>query len=415
MRDPGNTDMQYDVVIVGGGMVGASLACALGEAGMSVAVVEAVAFESQQQPSYDVRTISLSHGSRRILESLGVWPSIETRAVCPIHSIHVSDRGRPGLAHLDRGSAGVDALGYVIENRALGAALLQRIEALDKVELVCPARVDDIAFDAGAATLACSGEDGAFELRGRLVVVADGGRSGLREKLGMRVRTDDYGQTAIVCTVSPGQEHENRAFERFTDTGPLALLPMNDRRCWCVWAARPDQVDELLALDDSDFLARLQHRFGDRLGRFDRVGRRYAYPLARNRVDVHFRDRVVLIGNAAHTVHPVAAQGFNLGLRDVAWLAETLQSAMQEGRDPGTSGVLQQYASLRERDNRRVTGFTHAMVRLFTNRLPPVVLGRNMGLLLVDLVPEFKSALLRRTMGVSGRQSRLARGLGHAE
>jgi 2-octaprenyl-6-methoxyphenol hydroxylase len=401
----------YDVLIVGGGMVGASLACALGDSGMHIAVIEAFQFQSDQQPSYDVRTISLSHGSRKIMQSLEIWPLIDPQAVCPIRRIHVSDRGHPGLAHLDGADAGVDALGYVIENRALGQALMQRIDTFDNIDMICPASVSDIRFDANAASLVCDTEKGERLLHGRLVVVADGGRSGLRESLGMRARTDDYEQTAIVCNVTPGLDHQHCAYERFTESGPLALLPMNDRRCWCVWSAHPDEVDELLALSDEDFLARLQRRFGDRLGRFSRVGERYVYPLARNRVDMHYRERVVLIGNAAHTVHPVAAQGFNLGLRDVAWLAETLRSAETDGRDPGSLEVLQQYASQREQDNKRVTGFTHAMIRVFTSRLAPMIAGRNLGLLLVDLVPELKTALLKRTMGVSGRQSRLARGL----
>lgn len=400
----------YDVVIVGGGMVGASLACALGDAGMHVAVVEAVRFQSDDQPSYDVRTISLSHGSRRIFESLVIWSLIDTQAICPIHDIHVSDRGRPGLARLSRSDAGVEALGYVVENRALGKALFERIATLDNVEMVCPATVTDSRFDADTASIDCKTDDGSRVLKGRLVVIADGGRSGLREALGMAVKTDDYQQTAIVCNVTPGLDHRHCAYERFTGSGPLALLPMNDNRCWCVWATRPDDVEALLAMDDDEFLARLQQRFGDRLGRFTRVGERYVYPLARNRVDVQYRDRAVLIGNAAHTVHPVAAQGFNLGLRDVAWLAEVLQSAYREGRDPGSQDVLQQYAALREKDNKRVTGFTHSMIKIFTSRLLPVIAGRNAGLLVVDLMPELRTALLKRTMGVSGRQSRLARG-----
>lgn len=400
----------YDVVIVGGGMVGASLACALGDAGLQVAVIEAVRFQSDDQPSYDVRTISLSHGSRRIFESLAIWPLIDTGAICPIHAIHVSDRGKPGLARLSNSDVGVEALGYVIENRALGKALFERIEALDNVEMICPAKVMNADFNADTASLVCSTEEGERDVNGRLVVIADGGRSGLRESLGMTVKTDDYQQTAIVCNVSPGRDHQHCAYERFTDSGPLALLPMNDNRCWCVWAARPEEVDDLLAKDDETFLALLQERFGDRLGRFTRVGERYVYPLARNRVDMQYRERAVLIGNAAHTVHPVAAQGFNLGLRDVAWLAEVLQSAHRDGRDPGSQDVLQEYAALREKDNKRVTGFTHSMIKVFTSRLLPVVAGRNAGLLVVDLWPELRTALLKRTMGVSGRQSRLARG-----
>lgn len=401
----------YDLLIVGGGMAGASLACALADSGMSIAVLEAVPWQSDQQPSYDVRTISLSHGSRLIYESMGIWQQIDQQASCPIFSIHISDRGHAGFTHLDKKDAGVEALGYVIENRALGAALMNRLEKIQHVDIISPATVIDAIIDHDLASLICSVEGEERIIKGKLVVIADGGRSGLRDKLNFQTRVDDYQQTAIVCNVTPGQSHQHRAYERFTPSGPLAMLPMNQNRCWCVWAVDGDDVDELLSLTEEQFLECLQQQFGDRLGRFTRAGKRYAYPLARNRVDKNFSARVVLVGNAAHTVHPVAAQGFNLGLRDVAWLAEVIATAHAAQQDVGSLDVLQEYEDIRARDTQRVTGFTHAMIKLFTSKIPPVVAGRNLGLLLTDLVPELKHALLKRTMGLTGRQSKLARGL----
>jgi 2-octaprenyl-6-methoxyphenol hydroxylase len=401
----------YDVMIVGGGMAGASLACALAGSGMQVAIVEAVPLESDLQPSYDVRTISLSYGSRRIYETLGVWQEIDGRAICPIHQIHVSDRGHPGIAHLDKSDADVDALGYVVENRALGAALLGKIGQEDSIDLYCPAMVTDVSSGEEYRLLRCDTDDGEIELAGKLIVLADGGRSGLREKLHFQSSKEEYQQTALVCIVSPGKPHQHCAYERFTPSGPLALLPMNDNRCWCVWATTGEEVEQLLQLEEESFLQRLQETFGDRLGRFSRVGQRYAYPLARSRVEKQVAERAVLIGNAAHTVHPVAAQGFNLGLRDVAWLAEVLTDAHRQGLDTGSLEVLEQYENIRSRDTQRVSGFTHGMIHIFTSRFVPVVAGRNLGLLLTDTVPEIRRALLRRTMGLSGRQSRLARGL----
>ena len=401
----------YDLIIVGGGMAGASLACALADTGIHMAIIEAVPWQSDQQPSYDVRTISLSHGSRLIYETMGIWPQLDKNSVCPIHRIHVSDRGHPGIAHLDRKDADVEALGYVVENRSLGAALMSRLEALQHVDIISPATVSDVDITDELATLTCRTDNEEISVLGKLVVIADGGRSGLREKLGFQSTTDDYRQTAIVCNVTPGINHQHCAYERFTPSGPLAMLPMNGDRCWCVWAVAEDDVDELTAMPEEQFLRRLQQQFGDRLGRFTRAGKRYAYPLARNRVTENTGNRVVLIGNAAHTVHPVAAQGFNLALRDVAWLAEVLASAHAKQQDPGSPELLQQYENIRNKDTQRVTGFTHGMIKVFTSRLPPVIAGRNLALLVTDSFPELKQVLLKRTMGLTGRQSRLARGL----
>ena len=401
----------YDVLIVGGGMAGASLACALADTGMQIAILEAVPWKSDEQPSYDVRTISLSHGSRLIYESMGIWQQIDRLASCPIHSIHISDRGHAGFTHLDRKDVGVEALGYVIENRALGAALMNSLENIEQVEIISPATVNDVDIGDEFATLYCTVDGKEAAVNGKLVVIADGGRSGLRDKLNFHTSVDDYKQTAIVCNVTPGKSHLHCAYERFTPSGPLAILPMNDNRCWSVWAVDGSDVDELLSLTEEQFLSRLQQQFGDRLGRFSRAGKRYAYPLARNRVDTSYTSRVVLVGNAAHTVHPVAAQGFNLGLRDVAWLAEVIAVAHAKQQDVGALEVLQGYEDIRAKDTRRVTGFTHAMIRLFTSPITPVIAGRNLGLLLTDLLPELKHALLKRTMGLTGRQSRLARGL----
>jgi 2-octaprenyl-6-methoxyphenol hydroxylase len=408
-----NNDIKsYEVLIVGGGMAGASLACALADSGMRIAILEAVPLQSDSQPSYDVRTISLSHGSRLVYETLGIWDGIDSGAICPIHNIHISDRGHPGLAHLDRNDVNVEALGYVIENRALGAALMNRLEQAGNVDFICPATMSDVHVEEEFVELRGAAGDNELRLQGKLAVIADGGRSGLRDKLGFVTSREDYDQTAIVCNVTPGQAHQYTAFERFTESGPLALLPMNDNRCWCVWAVRSEAVDEMLAISEEEFLERLQDCFGDRLGRFSRVGKRYAYPLARNQVATQYTQRAVLIGNAAHTVHPVAAQGFNLGLRDVAWLAEILDQANSMQRDPGAIEVLKQYDEIRDRDISRVSGFTHGMIRLFTSQLPPVIAGRNLGLLVTDIIPGLKQALLRRTMGLTGHQSRLARGLG---
>jgi 2-octaprenyl-6-methoxyphenol hydroxylase len=403
--------MDFDILIVGGGMVGASLGVALGALPLRVALVEAVEFESSAQPSYDDRTIALSYGSKRIFASLAVWERIAAGGATAIQRIHISDRGRFGFARLDAADAGVEALGWVVENRALGQALKPALAETGNLTLFCPAVMEDIVFaeDAASVSIRCGGK--LETLRARLVVAADGGRSLVRDKAGIAAQRTDYHQTALVTNVTPERPHRNVAYERFTANGPLAFLPMSDNRCAVVWSLPPDQVEARLALDDAQFLAVLQERFGTRLGRFLKVGRRAAYPLALTRVNEHVRHRLVLIGNAAHTVHPVAGQGFNLGLRDVAALAEVLGEAARAGRDPGALEVLEGYAAWRRRDVALVSGFTNSLVRIFSNDLGPLSLARNLGLVAVDLLPPAKRALLRLSMGLAGRLPRLARGL----
>lgn len=402
----------YDILIVGGGLVGASLALALARSELHIGIIESQQWRLSLAPAYDDRTLALAYGSRRIFEALGLWPAIAERAgATPIRRIHISDRGHFGIARLDAADAGIEALGHVVETPGLGAVLYRALQGSAALEVIAPATMQALSFvnDMARVHLKRDGIDST--ITARLIVGADGGRSQVREAVGIGAHTKDYGQTAIVANVTPAQAHDHIAYERFTGDGPLALLPMRDNRCTVVWSMRHEQARAMLAWDDELFLRQLQERFGDRLGEFRKAGRRNGYPLVLTQVDAHIRARVVLIGNAAHTLHPVAGQGFNLGLRDVATLSQVLVEALRDGRDIGHLGVLAQYARSRRHDTRAVTGLTDGLIRVFANSLPPLVVARNIGLITADLLPPLKRALIRRTSGLAGPLPRLARGL----
>ncbi len=410
------TAADYDVIIAGGGMVGASLACALRDTPLKLAVIEATPFSAPDHAGFDARTLALGHGSRRILESLGLWSAIAEGGVTPIHRIHVSDRGHLGSSHLDRRDEGLDALGYVAGIRTPGEVLHAALAKQANVDFLCPAKVADVRIESLRAHVRLETEAGGREITGRLLVAADGGNSPIRERVGIRSFRLGYGQHAVIANVGVNRPHGNVAYERFTDQGPMALLPARDpeggdRMFALVWTVPDERREEILALDDAAFLAGLQDRFGERAGRFVRVGRRHAYPLAWMQSREHVRPRLAVIGNAAHTLHPVAGQGFNLGLRDVATLAEVIIDGVRAGRDPGDPERLRDYARWRRRDQLTTALFTDALVRIFSNNLPPVALARNIGLTLLDVAPPLKRLLARQAMGFGGKLPRLARGL----
>jgi len=400
----------FDILIIGGGLVGASLAVALRASSLRLGVIEAVPLVASSQPSYDDRTLALAYGSKRIFESVGVWNEIAPDAT-PIERIHISDRGHFGITRLSAAEAGLPALGYVVANRALGAALLKMLHGSKQIDWLCPAEMQEIKLTPESASVTVRHNDVSKTLTTRLVIAADGAHSAVRAAMGIEAQRTEYRQSAIVTTVTAGEPHGNTAYERFTDTGPLALLPLTDNRCSVVWSAKADEVPTITGWSDAEFLNHLQDRFGDRLGTFTRPGKRTAYPLALTRVQEQVRERLALIGNAAHTVHPVAGQGFNLGLRDVAALAEILTDAGRVREDIGSLTVLRRYADWRKRDNQVTAGFTNGLIRIFSNNAFPLTLARNASLIAVDLLPWVKRRLVRVTSGLAGRLPRLARGL----
>jgi 2-octaprenyl-6-methoxyphenol hydroxylase len=405
----------YDLVVVGGGLAGAALACALGGRGLRLALVEMggltpAAAAAPGEAAYDARAIALAYGSRRILEGIGIWEVLREQAT-PIRHVHVSDRGGFGFTRLHAASLGVEALGYVVEARALGAVLRSRLLSDPGTRVLAPARLVSFETWSGAAGVVVEGPEGTEQWSTRLVVGADGGDSGLRQWLAIPTERTDYGQTAVVTTVSPERPHRGWAYERFTRSGPMALLPLSEDRCALVWCADPEAADRLLSLSEEGFLDALQEVFGGRLGRFLRVGARHAYPLVMVRAREQVRERLVLLGNAAHALHPVAGQGFNLVLRDVAALAESISEALGQGQDPGEFSRLQRYDRSRRWDQRQVMAFTHGLTRIFSNDLGLLRLARNLGLVALDLLPPAKGQLVRHAMGLAGHAPRLARGL----
>jgi 2-octaprenyl-6-methoxyphenol hydroxylase len=400
----------YDIAIVGGGMVGASLTRALAPLELDVALIEAVPHDAQHQPSFDERTTALSNGSQRILAALGAWPAAQDAATA-IRKIHVSDQGRFGFARIDAAEQGLAAMGYVVPNRVLGQALWQGLEAAH-TRLYCPASVAGVA--PGAAEVELSLRRGGTEsrIRARLVVAADGAQSALRDAFGVGAEVADYGQSAVITTVLPQRFHDHVAYERFTPQGPLALLPLADGRCTLVLTVPSAQAGEVLAWPDTQFLGELQQRFGFRLGRFLQVGRRTAYPLALTRSAQTSAPRCVIVGNAAQSLHPVAGMGFNLGLRDVASLAELIAEQRRlPGFDPGAAALLSAYDAWRAADRRGVIAFTDILVRSFSSRLGSIRRLRNVALLAFDLLPPAKAALSRLSAGGGERIPKLARGV----
>jgi len=402
----------FDVAVVGGGMVGASLAVALAPLGLSVALVEAIAHDSEAQPSFDERTTALSNGSRRILETLDVWRGVSSAAT-PIKKIHVSDQGHFGFARIDAEEQGLDAMGYVLPNRALGRALWERIATTASIRVFCPMQVLEVAPGEPLVRIELIDAQGdRRSLQTRLVVAADGMHSAVRRAFGVEAESREYDQTAVITTVLPQRFHDHVAYERFTGSGPLALLPLADGKCTLVLTLNRADVDEAMASSDAQFLAELQRRFGFRLGRFLKLGRRIPYPLSLTQAARTSAGRCVIVGNAAQSLHPVAGMGFNLGLRDVACLAELIaENRRQQCPDAGDAALLADYDAWRAADRRAIIAFTDGLVRIFSNPLGVLRRLRNLALLAFDVLPPAKTALSRLSTGTAGRIPKLARGV----
>lgn len=390
---------RFNLAIIGGGLVGASLALALQAGakarGWTILLIEPFAPGDSYQPSYDARSSALSFGTRQIYEQLGLWQAISRRAE-PIRQIQVSDRGRFGAARLNAMEEGVPALGYVVENAWLGQCLWKGLDP-EVVSWRCPAEVTALQALEDGYRLSLNDDT---TLDCDLAVLADGGRSGLREQLGIHVTTRPYNQSALIANITPSEAHCGQAFERFTDEGPMALLPLPENRCALVWTRKGMDAKRLAELDERSFLDELQGVFGYRLGALCQVGARHLYPLSLVEAQEQVRPHLVVLGNAAHSLHPIAGQGFNLSLRDVQALSEALLAGPQA---PGDLATLQAYCERQRLDQTLTIGFSDRVTRLFGNNQPLVTAGRNLGLLGLDLLPPAKRWFARQAMGLGTR------------
>lgn len=390
-----------DILIVGGGLVGASLAIALDAAGCRATMVEAFAPGTGAQAPADERNLALARASVNGLRALGVWPHARTQAT-PIRRIHVSRAGEFGATRLEAERFGVDALGWTVPASRLGAALAARLSACARLVRHVPARVVDIARADDGWCVRVDAGDGARTIHARLLVGADGSRSTVREALGIEADVHDYRQTLIVATVVPERDPEGRAYERFTDDGPVALLPLGGGKAGLVLTVAADRAEAVAGMRDDAFAAFAQRRFGWRLGRLARPGRRFVHPIQRVAAKGVTAPRAVLIGNAAQTVHPVGAQGFNLGLRDALTLAELVAAA----EDPGNDALLETYARRRAPDREGVMAMSHGLIRLACLEQPWLAPLRTLGMLAFDRLPPLRHAMMRRGMGFRGQPPR---------
>ena len=397
----GRMNEMHDIAIVGGGLVGSSLAIALDGCGFRVALIEAALPKVSEQPSYDERNLALARASINALEALGVWAHTTNQAA-PIERIHISRRREFGSVKLDAAKLGLPTFGAVLPARELGNALLHRLDECHALSRIAPAQLTAIASRPDAIDLCVREGDVERRLSTRLLVGADGTGSFVRGHFGIGVQRTDYAQSALVTTVTTERALEGGAFERFTDTGPVALLPLGRHRAGLVLTVASEDAERVAALDDAAFVALVHERFGYRAGRLSRPGKRKPYPLARLLADALTAPRMVLVGNAAQTVHPLGAQGFNLGLRDALSLSELLIQAKQADADPGDARMLARYVERRTPDREATTSFSDDLVRLMGNEFPPLRALRSLGFMALDQLTPLKRRVALRGMGFRG-------------
>ena len=395
----------YDVLIVGGGLAGNCLALALNESGLKIALIEAHTRQQLHDSPAGDRALALSAGTVTLLKALDAWNGVEKLATA-IKDIHISDRGHFGKARLSAKKYRVDALGYVISARNIEDHMAKLVEQAG-IKQFCPARVVGFMSGPDSVNVSLKQNDQSINLSAKLLVGADGGQSSVRQLLEIPQQVTEYGQTALVTTVKSSLPHNNVAFERFTASGPLAMLPVNAEECSVVWTRTHEEADDLMAINEEGFLEQLQSCFGYSLGELSLSAPRRAFPLTLIRAESMISGRTVIIGNAVHQLHPVAGQGFNLGIRDVVQLAEMVQKQHLKQADIGGPSLLKAYAEARQKDHDQTIGFTDNVVKIFSTEWLPVAAARSISLAIMDHIPMAKSVLAKHAMGLAGRLPRI--------
>ncbi len=391
----------YDLVIVGGGLAGNCLALALKDTGLRIAVVEANTREQLYASPAGDRALALAAGTVMMLDALGIWQGI-SQAATAIKHIHISDRGHFGKTRLSAEKEHVEALGYVITARDIETHVANRV-AEAGIKLICPARVIGLMSSDQEVCVSLKQGNESLNVSAKLLIGADGGLSSVRQLLDIAQHTTEYGQTALITTVKSTLPNKNTAYERFTASGPLALLPVAKNQCSVVWTRTNEDANALMLGNEADFLDELQRCFGFKLGELSLTAPRRAFPLSLIRAEKMVAGRAVIIGNAVHQLHPVAGQGFNLGLRDVVKLAEMLIRQHEQNQDIGGADFLNEYTVSRRKDHDRTIGFTDTVVKIFSNEWLALAAARNIGLALLDHIPAAKTLLTRHAMGLAGQ------------
>ena len=400
--------MQQEVIIVGGGMVGLSLALMLAKQNIAVKLLEAIKYPNYDDvnlapyhSSFDARNSALSRRTVQIYQELGLWSALQEHAT-PIFEVNITEQGSFGKARLKAEQEKVESFGQVIENAWLGRVLLTEVQKQPLIELIDGVQVTQLTQDADMAYIDASRGEEQLSLQAKLVIAADGRDSFCRKALGIGASEHDYDQVAIVTTVQTSKPHNHVGFERFSSLGPLALLPLpGEYRRSVVWPVKKGTEGEWLGDEnDQHFLDALQETYGDRAGKFQKTGKRFSFPLSQVLADKQAVGRVVLMGNAAHTIHPVAGQGFNLCMRDAHVLVRYLTEQIAQNADLGDAAMLQAYEASRLTDQQRVIKFCDSVVRGFSNSNPILKFIRNTGLVAFDTIPGIKPLVANYAMGL---------------
>ncbi|MDX1975173.1 MAG: UbiH/UbiF/VisC/COQ6 family ubiquinone biosynthesis hydroxylase [Rickettsiales bacterium] len=398
-----NSSITYDVIIAGGGMVGMTLAVALAAEGFSVCVIEKTAMPAQLEVDFDGRVSAIALGSRNILQNIGAWEHMEPYAQ-PIYDIRVSDGNMPFFLHYHYEEVGASPFGYILENRHIRHGLQQVSAHLLNLTIRDKNTIGHVKQYGSHVSVEVGGE----HITARLLVAADGKNSYVRNQLGIKSVDWAYQQTAIVCTIAHSLSHDGLAQERFLPAGPFAVLPMTGNHSSLVWVEPKDRVEAYLTLSDEEFAQEITERVGDYLGAITPISKRFSYPLSVMHAHSYISERVALIGDAAHAIHPIAGQGVNLGFRDVAVIAELLADAKNAGQDIGDAAVLKHYQQWRRFDNMTMLAVTDVLTRLFSNNYLATTLARGIGLWAVGKLPSLKRFFMRHAMGLEGDTPKLA-------